>query len=572
MSPDTRQPSPEAVVIGAGLAGLAAAAHLAERGVPVLLLEADSLYPGGRLWGGRPLPLPPSPPPAPIRSRGRGGSAGAGEWGEAACAPLSGATVTLNGLTRTFYPEHGVHGLWNEYHNLRATLERLGIAPEVILAEEEEWIHGEGGRIRRVEIGSAIRDAFLPAPLHYLELFTRPGFLAMLGPREWLSLPGVWYSLLLAVALDPFGRGISLEGQTLTQFFRGWSPRVAALFTGLARNSLAARTAETPLASFIAFLRFYTLLRRDAWRFSYLTTDPGTALIQPLVERICARQGRLLLGAAVDGLTPYPCPLPPLPTGEGRGVAPQEPGWRVRFHTRLGLRTFFASHVILAVDAPAARRLLCESQATRPEAEKLTWPNGQPSAVVRAWLDVRPRPGPEAGIFTGDFVADNFFWLHYLQRDFVEWAQATGGSAVEMHIYGPADFLAQPDAVVLARAITDLYRAFPELRGHLRAHSLQRNAPTHSRLVVDRPERWLGVRTPWPNLWACGDWVRGPWPCLFLERACVSGIEAANAVLESLDLEPFPVLDYSEPEWLAGKIQHWLLGGRGWLRRVLKRA
>jgi isorenieratene synthase len=514
--------------------------HLAERGVSVLLLEADSLYAGGRWWGGRP-------------------QLGEGDGVSAA------VTVTVKGYRQTFYPEHGIHGLWNEYHNLRATLERFGVAPDVVLAEEEEWIHGEGGRVRRVEIGSAIRNAFLPAPLHYLELFTRPGFLAMLTPREWLSLFSVWRSLLLALALDPFGRTIPLAGQTLAEFFRGWSPRVAALFSGLAHNSLATRASETPLAAYIAFLRFYTLLRRDAWRFSYLTTDPGAALVAPLVERFCARGGRLQLGAVVEGVACCQRPGHTLPANAAGSAA--QSGWGVQFHTRLGARVFHADHVILAVDAPAARRILCASPATQSEAGPLTWPTGQASVVVRVWFDAAPRPSPEAGIFTGDFVADNFFWLHRIQRAFADWARATGGSAVELHIYGTDESLAQPDAVLLARAITDLYRAYPELRGHVRAHSFQRNAPTHSRLIVDQAERWLGVRTPWPNLWACGDWVRGPWPALFLERACVSGLEAANAVLGALGRAPFPVAAYSEPEWLAARIQQWLLAGRQRLRR-----
>jgi isorenieratene synthase len=416
--------------------------------------------------------------------------------------------------------------------------------------------------VRRAEIGSALRDAFLPAPLHYLELFTHPSFLAMLGPGDWLRLPNVWYGLLLAVALDPFSQLIPLADQTLADFARGWSPRVAALLGGLARNSLATRPHETPLAAFIAFLRFYTLLRRDSWRYSYLTTDPGTALIEPLIDRFRARGGKLILGATVDNLTPLPSPEPAVQErGEGHG-------WGVRFQTPLGPRVFHAGHVVLAVDGPAAQRLLCESPATREAAEKLNWPGGQPNAIVRVWLDSPPRPGPEGGIFTGDFVVDNFFWLHRLHRDFAEWARATGGSAVEMHLYGPLDFLALPDAVILARAITDLYRAFPELRGHTIHQTLQRNSATHSKMIVDKPERWLGVRTPWPNVWACGDWVRGPWPALFLERACVSGIEAANAALEAMGLEPFPVMTYSEPEWLAARLQQWLLGGRALLRRI----
>jgi carotenoid phi-ring synthase / carotenoid chi-ring synthase len=543
----------ETVVVGAGLAGLTAAAHLAERGVPVLLLEADSLYAGGRLWGGRPHPRP--------LARAEGTGEGSGGWGVR--GEGGEVTITLNGLTRTFYPEHGLHGLWNEYHNLRATLERFGIAPGLILAQEEEWIHGERGRILRAEIGSALRDAFLPAPLHYLELFTRPSFLRIFSWRDWLGLPAVWYGLLLAVALDPFAQLIPLKDQTLQDYSRSWSPRVAALLGGLARNSLATRPTETPLSAFIAFLRFYTLLRRDAWRYTYLTTDPGTALIEPLVKCIRDRGGEMILGATVDGLTPLPSPEQKVQErGEGAG------GWGVRFQTPLGPRVFHAGHVVLAVDAPAAQRLLCESLSTRSRAETLNWPSGQPNAVVRVWLKVQPRPGPEGGIFTGDFVVDNFFWLHRIYSDFAEWTGATGGSAVEMHIYGPAEFLALPDAVILARAITDLYRAYPELRGHTLHQTLQRNSATHSKMIVDRPERWLGVRTPWPNLWACGDWVRGPWPALFLERACVSGLEAANAALAAMGLEPFPVMPYSEPEWLAAQIQRWLLGGRGLLRRL----
>lgn len=548
-------PNQEVVVIGAGLAGLTAAVHLAERDVPVLVLEADARVAGGRFWGGGPHSSPPAPPSSPVLR--------SGEEGGVARSAGAGGEVSLDGFT--FYPEHGVHGLWNEYHNLRAVLERFGLAPEIVLAEEEEWIHGEGARVLRAEIGSGIRDSALPAPLHYLDLFTRPSFMRVLGWRDWLGLPAVWYGLLMAVALDPFARHIALPGQTLAEFGKHWSPRIGALLGGLARNSLATRAEETPLASFIAFLRFYTLLRRDAWRYCYFTTDPGTAIITPLLERIRARGGEVLLGATADDIAPHP--LSPLSGGE-RGLGE---GWRVRFQTRSGPRVFYAAHVILATDAPAAQRLLCESPATQPMAQSLTWPTGQPNAAVRLWFNAVPRPGPEGGIFTGDFAMDNFFWLHRLQNDFGAWARATGGSAIEMHIYGPADFLAQPEAVILARVLTDFYRAHPELRGHLRHQVLQRNAATHSKMIVDAPERWLGVPTPWPNLWACGDWVRGEWPALFLERACVSGVAAANEVLGAMGREPFVVRAYAEPEWLAARLQMWMLRGRALFKRWRKR-
>ena len=74
------------VIVGGGLAGLTAALHLAERGVKPLILEADSQFAGGRIAGGD--------------------------------------VVEVDGWS--FRQEHGVHGFWSSYLNLRAMLDRHG--------------------------------------------------------------------------------------------------------------------------------------------------------------------------------------------------------------------------------------------------------------------------------------------------------------------------------------------------------------------------------------------------------------------------------------------------------------
>src|SRR6185436_9064820 len=84
-------PTAKMIVIGAGLAGLTAAVHLAERGVPVVLLEADRLHAGGRVWGGPDSPLPSSTLSEAQRSRRALDGRGAGGEG--------GVAITLNGLT-----------------------------------------------------------------------------------------------------------------------------------------------------------------------------------------------------------------------------------------------------------------------------------------------------------------------------------------------------------------------------------------------------------------------------------------------------------------------------------------
>jgi isorenieratene synthase len=189
------------------------------------------------------------------------------------------------------------------------------------------------------------------------------------------------------------------------------------------------------------------------------------------------------------------------------------------------------------------------------------------TAVVRIWFDRSPRPGAEAGILSGDFVPDNFFWLHRIHDDYVRWHRATGGSAIEVHIYGPPSTLADPDAILLARCIADVHTAFPELRGHDIYHHLRRNDPTHTLLSVGPAGRHLGVDTPWPGLYCCGDWVRHPSPAFFLERACVTGIAAANAVLLACGLPTWRLLDPPAPEPLAAAIERLMMAGRRILRR-----
>jgi len=512
MSPDKI----DALIIGGGAAGLTAALHLAERGLRPLVLEADPMWAGGRLKGS---------PAAEFEHAGR-------MW--------------------RFRGEHGVHAIWSPYRNFQAMLTRHRIRPVLVPAQDEAWIHGDGPHVRHAAIGSAIRNSWIPAPLHYLGLFARPRFLAMLNVRDLASMFRVVVGLFAALAIDPLVEERALPGFTLADYCHKWSPTLIALFTGLTRNAIPAPLEEIPASGFIAFLRFYTLRRRDAWAFSYLPDDGGTSIVAPLIAKIQELGGDVRLGAKAVRVERF------------------AEGWRV-YVAEGGGST--ARHLILATDAPATAALLHASPATEELAEPLHLPTGTPTAILRLWFSRQPKAAlAEAGVFTGDFIADNFFWLHRIYNDYIAWSRVTGGSAIESHIYGPAELLEKPDAALLAQAIVDVGRAWPELKGHVIHSEITRNDPTHTLLDVGRPTEHLAVHTPWPHLFCCGDWVRDPNPALFLERASTTGIKAANAVLAERGLPPWPLLEHPEPEPLAAWIEQEMRAVRmALLRRRLER-
>ncbi|MEJ2488152.1 MAG: hypothetical protein P8Y68_20730, partial [Anaerolineales bacterium] len=212
---------------------------------------------------------------------------------------------------------------------------------------------------------------------------------------------------------------------------------------------------------FVAFLRFYTLLRRDSWIFSYLPEDGGTNIAEPLAEKINELGGKILLGARAKKLTRW------------------NEGWEVAYTQQSEKKDTTAYKVILAMDSPSTKKLVLNSPDLTTD-EEMFWPQGLANAVIRIWFDTAPSTGAEGGIFTGNFTVHNFFWLHRIQDSYRKWHQETGGSAIEVHIYGPPRVLQEPDPVLISRAATDVLSAFPELRGHRIHQTLQRNPESHT--------------------------------------------------------------------------------------------
>jgi len=505
----------DAVIIGGGVAGLTAALHLAERGLKPLILEADERV-GGRFSGKE--------------------------------------DILING--HRFSNEHGVHGIWSSYVNLKHMLRRHAIIDQLIPAREEQWIYRSGTFVGRAPIGSVIRNSKLPAPLHYIQLFLLPQFLWMLDLRDWAGIFSVWSTLLMAIGIDPFVEDQPLDGFTFGASLNRWGPALRSLFFGLTRNGLSADPEKVPLAGFLAFLRFYTVMRRDAWRFEYLPNGGGE-VCEKLSAKIQEFGGAISLKCRVKRVE-------------------KNEDWIVHYERNGVSESIKAPFIILAADSPAAESIIRNSflaknaRAGSPSA--YFFPHGLAHAVIRLWFDRQPRKHPEAGIFSGDFIMHNFFWLDQIYEPYRKWSAMTGGSCIEIHVYGPDAVLKQTDAMLVTNVLTDFYRAFPELKGHLIKPVIQRNAATHTLPALGTRGTHLGIETPWQNFFCAGDWVWLQNPSFFLERACVTGLEAANRVLSLSGKETFELQSYPPPEPLAAWIERSMLHGRSRRRKNSSRA
>lgn len=487
------------LIIGAGLAGLSAATHLASRGIEPLVLDADYLWPGGRLSGG------------------------------------DAEQFEYEGQTWSFKPDHGVHALWGGYLNMRAMIDRF-TDTKLQPSTGEEWINRWGRDVRMIEAGNAIRSQWIPAPFHYLQLLFHPQIWANIQPWDFLSMPGFLTSILLTLGTDPIKEQKVWDGLYMKDYFIGWTPNLRSTFEGLGVNLLAAPKEQISLAGFVAALRFYTMLRRDSWQMDYLPSDSHSSLIQPLIDYIEEHDG-----AFWGGLTALK-------------LEKLENGWRVVVEDsrRGGNRSMEAQNVILAMDAPAVQRLLLNSPDLSEQAKKMIFPDGLNNAAVRLWFSASPREGTIGGMMTGDFAPDNFFWLHRLYPDYHDWHEKTGGSVIELHYYEDK-LLEMPDRNLIIESVTEVQRAFPNIKNSFVHGSVRRNSKTQTDFRIPTDET-LHVITDWQNLYACGDWLRYETPAFWMERSTLTGIAAANEVLKKYGKELYEILEPEQPEMTARAI------------------
>jgi len=459
--------APHVVVIGAGIAGLAAATGLAERGVTVEVLEREPNL-GGRVAG----------------------------WTERLDdGPLAGTEVANN---------RGFHAFFRQYYNLRALLRRSDPGLDRLRAVEDyPLVDGEGRRdtfrgLPQSPPWNALVFALRSPTFRFRDLMRIDAKAA--APLAAVSVPDIYERL------DDRDAGTFLDQINFPTAARHLAFEVFA-------RSFFARPERLSAAELAAMFHMYFLGSSEGLVFDVAAANFDTALWNPLGEYLAERGVSFHTSVSAESVSMDGVRRFAVHTDDGRVI--DADGVVLAVDTG-GLQRIVAASPELG-DASWRERVSAMEVAP-------------PFVVQRLWLDRPVNTDRPDFLGTGGLEpVDNISVVSSYERQAADWAREHGGSVVEVHSYSVVD--PPPFEGLREKMLSRLHQLYPETAqaGIVAERILfKQDCPLFSPgSFARRPT----VDTPTDGLMLAGDGIRIDLPVALMERAATTGWTAANRLL-----------------------------------------
>lgn len=164
-----------------------------------------------------------------------------------------------------------------------------------------------------------------------------------------------------------------------------------------------------------------------------------------------------------------------------------------------------------------------------------------PFAVYRIWFDGKVNEDRPAFLGTADFgPLDNISVMERFEAGAAKWAKEHGGSVIELHAYAvPVETHGNSvlEKALAERLLQELERVYQEtgaLKIVAQEFLIERDCPLVSKNSWhERPV----VQTPHQTLVLAGDWLKTDLPIALMERAATTGLMAANELLHAWGIQ-----------------------------------
>ena len=488
---DGRQPVPQrsgnrdrapegttALVVGGGLAGIAAACVLAERGVEVTLLEREETL-GGRLR----------------------------TWTE---------TLPDGSKLRM---ERGFHAFFRQYYNLRELLRRVDPDLRRLVRLHDYPVLAPGGAVQSFE------DLPTRPPWNIVSLVRRADTFRY---RDLLKVNGL--AALDMLRFDPERTYERHDGTSAREYLDSlrFPPAARRMMFDVFSHSFFNPEENMSAADLLMMFHFYFMANPEGLVFDVLDDEFEASLWTPFRAYLEGLGVRFRLGVELESMA----------RGDGGRwkVAFRNTGGELadsREADMVALAVTVPGLQAIAVNSQdlgdsAWRRSVADLSLTLP------------FAVWRMWLDRRVNPNRHPFVGTAGYpFLDNISVYETFEEESRRWAGSTEGSVVELHAYAVPEDVGEAELRVgMLEGLHDLY---PETRDAGVVHEVfrvDRDCPAFppggnaGRPVVETPAEGVAL---------AGDYVRLPFPTALMERATASGFLAANHLLTPWDVQPEPI-------------------------------
>jgi uncharacterized protein with NAD-binding domain and iron-sulfur cluster len=404
--------------------------------------------------------------------------------------------------------EAGIHGFWYPYRNIFALIDHLGLKPFT------DWTRSTQYSPEGVEAISPIFQKLprLPMPLG---TFAYPQFPRLPLADRLSAFPLIQAVLDFDNSDEAWRRYDGISARELFRQYNVSERLYREAFEPMLLVGLFAPGEQCSAAAALGMLYYFILAHQNDFDVVWCRGTVGEKIFKPWCDRIESSGGKLLTQRRVTDVRLDE-------TGRANAVV-------------CGDEVFEADAVIFAVGITGLQNIVRNSASLRQRTEFTNVMNLGAVDVLatRIWLDRKvPVPNPSNACFGFHPTTGwTFFDLNALHDAY--WDEH--GTVVEADFYHANQFLAMEDADILKMVQKDLTTCIPAFgEAKVVDYGIVRLPKAVTHFAPGSYRYLLPSTTSIPNLFLSGDWIvnrHGSWS---QEKAYVTGLEAANHVIEQL--------------------------------------